>query len=274
VSVPKGLLIDLDGVIYEDDSPIAGAAGALEWIRSRHIPHVFLTNTTSVPRRALREKLAHAGIPIERDEQIVTPARAAMSWLRRNPRAPVALFVPHEVREDFAHLELIAEDAHAGAAAVVFGDLGEGWTFAALNRALRLLLADPQSVLIALGTTRFWLARDGLRLDVGPFVAAMESATGREALVLGKPAPMFFDLALTELGCSAAEAMMIGDDLLTDIGGAQRIGARGMLVRTGKFRVVGLSSSATVRPDVLLDSIAQLPAWWSDSLSRHRERIE
>ena len=78
--------------------------------------------------------------------------------------------------------------------------------------------------------------------------------------MLGKPAPPFFATALSILGCAPEEAVMIGDDVVGDVGGAQRAGLGGVLVRTGKFRPTDLDGY--VHPDAVLDSIAALPAWW------------
>jgi phospholysine phosphohistidine inorganic pyrophosphate phosphatase len=259
VTIARALLIDLDGVIYQDEEPIAGAPEALAWVRSQAIAHAFVTNTTSRPRAALVEKLGRLGVPAT-DEQIITPAVVAADWLRREACIPAALFVPASTQLDFAGVPALTDTAESGAAGVVVGDLGSGWTFAALNRAFRLLMANPSAVLIALGTTRYWRAADGLRLDAGPFVAALEQATGRRALVLGKPAPQFFDTAARALGCRLAETVMIGDDIAADVRGSQDAGMRGVLVRTGKFREADLTSDT--RPDGVLPSFADLPEWW------------
>jgi HAD superfamily hydrolase (TIGR01458 family) len=141
----------------------------------------------------------------------------------------------------------------------VIGDYAERWTFASLNRAFRCLMADPPPALVALGMTRYWQAEDGLRLDTGPFVAALEYATGRQAIVLGKPAKPFFDSALEQLGVSAAAACMIGDDIRGDIGGAQAAGIRAILVQTGKFRPADLDGD--IEPAAVLPSFAGLRGW-------------
>ena len=90
--------------------------------------------------------------------------------------------------------------------------------------------------LIALQKNRYWETSEGLSLDAGPFVSALEYATGREAEVVGKPSPAFFELALGELGVSADRAAMVGDDVEADVGGAMDAGLAGILVRTGKYR--------------------------------------
>jgi HAD superfamily hydrolase (TIGR01458 family) len=137
--------------------------------------------------------------------------------------------------------------------------MGEAWDYRALNRAFRLLQANPEATLIALGMTRFWRAQDGIRLDAGPFVAALEFATGRKALVLGKPAEPFFRAAAERLGLPAREIVMVGDDIETDIAGSQKAGLKSVLLCTGKFRPSDLERGIT--PDAVLSSIADLPKW-------------
>jgi phospholysine phosphohistidine inorganic pyrophosphate phosphatase len=255
----RALLIDLDGVVYQDEQPIAGAAEALSWLRERSLPHAFLTNTTSCSRQDLTAKLARLGVPAAQ-EQIVTPAVAAAGWLRAHAPGAAALFIPAATRTDFAGVPALDDDAESGASSVVLGDLGTGWNFQTLNRAFRLLMDNPAAPLIALGMTRYWRAADGLRMDVGPFVAALELATSTRSVVLGKPAPAFFQTALGALDCAPAEAVMIGDDVVADVGGAQQAGMRAILVRTGKFRSADLDIAP--RADAVLDSIADLPGWW------------
>lgn len=256
----RSALIDLDGVVYKGSEPIAGAAEAIAWLIDNGIPHLFLTNTTSRPRQALVDKLEGLGIRVDA-AAILTPPVAAARWLRAKAPGPAALFVPSATRSEFSGIDQLDEVAEAGASSVVLGDLGEGWTFGVLNRAFRLLMNEPTAVLVALGMTRYWRAADGLRLDVAPFCKALEHATGRAAVVLGKPAAAFFATALSMLASVAGETVMIGDDIVGDVGGAQAAGMRGILVRTGKFRPEDLEGS--VRPDAVLDSIADLPAWWA-----------
>jgi HAD superfamily hydrolase (TIGR01458 family) len=245
-----GVLFDMDGVVYNSETLIPGAPETLAWLRARGVPHLFVTNTTSRGRRVLLQKLAAFGIPAT-EEQILTPCVAARGYMQGAGAA--ALFVPAKAHEEFAGCQVLAEDQETGARWVVVGDLGEGWSFAALNRAFRLLQSSPESELIALGLTRFWQAADGLRLDTAPFVAALECAVGRKAVVMGKPAPAFFDAAVRRLGVAKESVLMVGDDVRIDVGGAQQAGLRGALVKTGKYRDGDLRGAVT--PDFLLDSI-------------------
>jgi HAD superfamily hydrolase (TIGR01458 family) len=257
----RGVLLDLDGVLYVGDEPLPGSAAVVDWLAGEGIPYRFLTNTTSRPRQALVDKLAGMGVTTATD-QILTPAVAAVAWLRRRGIEHPALFVPGETAEEFADLDPVAHTADHGAGAVVVGDLGPGWDFATLNRAFRLLMSDTAPPLLALGLTRYWRASDGLRLDAGPFVRALEYAAGRAAVVLGKPDPAFYGTAVDALACAALDqVVMVGDDVRADVQGAQRAGLTGVLVRTGKFSASDLTGD--VSPDAVIDSIADLPRWWT-----------
>jgi len=250
----------MDGVLYNADELISGAVEAIAWVRAQGIPHLFVTNTTSRSRAALAEKLIAFGIPAQ-DEEILTPPVAAAHWLRTRHAENIALFVRPSARSEFAGLQCVADDAERGASFVILGDLGDLWDYRTLNRAFRLLHHNPDAELIALGMTRYWMAADGISLDVAPFVAALEHATGRKALVFGKPATHFFQAAIQKLGLPASEVVMIGDDIETDIGGARTAGLKTALVRTGKFRPADLQHAT--QPDLVLASIADLPNSWS-----------
>jgi HAD superfamily hydrolase (TIGR01458 family) len=255
----RAALFDMDGVLYNAEDPIPGAAEALQWFRAQAIPHLFATNTSSRGADALAQKLARFGISAE-PNTILTPCEVAADWLRAHADGPAALFVLPAAREAFHGVAQIPADAESGARYIVIGDLGAAWDFATLNRAFRLLHSDPDATLIALGMTRFWKGPSGISLDVAPFVAALEHATGRKPLVFGKPAAAFFEGAAQRLGIEPSDILMVGDDIHTDIAAAQAAGMKGVLVRTGKFRPSDLSG--TVQPDVVLDSVADLPSYW------------
>ncbi len=255
----RAILFDMDGVLYNSEEPIPGAAETLVWLRERQIPYLFVTNTTSRGRDALTEKLARFGIPANPNE-IMTPCEAAADWLHSQDAGSVALFLRPAARGAFEGLDCLPDNAESGARYVVIGDLGSAWDFQTLNRAFRLLHADPDAALIALGMTRYWKAPDGISMDVAPFVAALENASAREALVFGKPAAAFFHAAAGRLSVAAGEILMVGDDIESDIAGAQSAGMQAALVRTGKF--LSLDLDGPVKPDAVFDSVADLADWW------------
>jgi HAD superfamily hydrolase (TIGR01458 family) len=246
------VLLDLDGVLYVEDAPIPGALEAVAALRDRGLELRFVTNTTSRPRRDILARLERLGMPVPANE-LITPARLAVDHCLATGRLRALLLMHDEVKADLAGLETVGEDADV----VVVGDLGEGFDYAVLNHAFRELLGGAE--LVALQKNRYWRTPDGLSLDVGPFVAALEYASGRDAVVVGKPAPAFFATVLAGLGVDPDDAVMVGDDVESDVGGALRAGLSGVLVRTGKYRADAVAASG-IEPTATVDSIAEVPA--------------
>jgi HAD superfamily hydrolase (TIGR01458 family) len=247
----EGLLLDLSGVIYVQDEAVPGAAEALESLRGDGIPIRLVTNTTMRPRRSILERLERLGLPADADE-LITPATLAASRCAEAGYDSVSLVVLDELREDLEGLKQRGESVDA----VIVGDLGEGWDYEVLNRVFRQVMDG--AALIALQKNRYWETAEGLSLDAGPFVAALEYASGNEAEVVGKPSPAFFELALRELGVPAEHAAMVGDDVEADVGGAIDAGLAGILVRTGKYRE-DLVRESGIDPTATVDSIADVP---------------
>ena len=255
------ILFDLDGVLYESDKPIDGAADTINWFNENNIPHLFLTNTTSKSRQELVTKLAGFGIQ-SKQEDFLTPPVAAIQWLLSNNLKNIALFVPETTKEEFSDFNLV-NDESSRVDAVVIGDLGEQWTFDIMNQVFRTLIDNPNAKLIALGMTRYWRTASGLQLDVGPMIKAFEYATGLSAVVTGKPAKEFFQAAVILLR-DEDNIVMIGDDIRGDIEASQHAGLKAILVRTGKYSESDLEIG--ISPDAMLDSIAALPGWWQSNM--------
>jgi HAD superfamily hydrolase (TIGR01458 family) len=247
----EGLLLDLSGVVYVQDEAVPGAAEALRWLRDRGVPIRLVTNTTMRPRRLILERLEGLGLEADPSE-LLTPAALAARRCAEAGYESVSLVVLDDLREDLEGLEEKGDSVEA----VVVGDLGDRWDYNVLNQAFRRLMDGAD--LIALQKNRYWETSEGLSLDAGPFVSALEYATGREAEVVGKPSPAFFELALGELGVSADRAAMVGDDVEADVGGALDAGLAGILVRTGKYRE-DLVRESGIEPTATVDSIADVP---------------
>jgi HAD superfamily hydrolase (TIGR01458 family) len=247
---PFGLLLDIDGVLYVGGEPIAGAHEAFARLRATSADVRLVTNTTSRSRREVFEQLRDLDFDVALEE-VLTPAAMAVSHCRERGYESVAVLVSDRLREDLEELE--SSPAGDTVEAVILGDLGEGFTPEVLNGAFRLLMDGAE--LVALQHNRYWRREDGLALDVGAYAAALEYASGREAIVVGKPAEEFFRAAMADMGLE--QAVMVGDDVEADVGGAMAAGLPGVLVRTGKFRHDALT--ARVTPTAIVDSIADVP---------------
>jgi len=246
----KGLLIDLDGVIYNDSELIPGAKDAIYWLRNRNIPFRFITNTTMKSRMTLKQKLQSFGIEAE-PEEIYTTVYAAVRYIRKSGKEKCHLLVMDDAKKEFHEFNLEAENPDF----VVVGDLGEDLSFGTVNTAFQKLLSGAE--LIALQKNRYWLSDKGYTMDAGALVAMLEFAAGKKGQIIGKPSPHFFALALNDLNIEAENVVMIGDDIESDILGAYRIGMRGVLVKTGKFLPTDLERK-DVKPWKTIDNIGDL----------------
>jgi HAD superfamily hydrolase (TIGR01458 family) len=247
------VLLDIDGVLHVGDRPIEGAARALAQLREIGGGVRLLTNTTSRSRRQIVAELGRLGFELDAQE-VLTPAALAVRYCRERGHRSVALLVGEALREDLLELEQVSGDTAVDA--VVIGDLGDGFTAPVLNRAFRQLLDGAE--LVALQHNRYWQRGDGLVLDVGAYAAALEYGAGKEAVVVGKPAAAFFMAALADLDARPVDAVMVGDDIEADVGGAIACGIQGVLVRTGKYREE-IADGSAVRPTAVVDSIADVP---------------
>jgi len=245
----KGLLLDLQGVLYIDGEPIAGARDAVTAIRRSGLAVRFLTNTTTRPRREIASRMASMGFDVD-VSQVFTPGIAAAALLRKDGITRIHLAAEDALAEDFEGFDLAPDRPDA----VVMGDLHTRFDFETLNRIFGETRNGAR--LIALHKNRYCRRGGEIALDLGPFVAAVEYAAGVEATLVGKPNAAFFRLALGELGCTAEDAMMVGDDPFSDIDGAAAVGMQTAQVRTGKFAA---GESGATRPTVAVDSIADLP---------------
>ena len=240
----EGLLVDLDGTLYVGDEPVQGASEALERLKTAGVEIRYVTNTTREPRSAVRDRLSSLGFDI-REEEIFTPARAAARLIGARTCFPL---VADSLQEDLGGVNLTCEAPDF----VLVGDIGEDFDYVRLDQAFRLLMDGAE--LLALQKNRYWRTESGLSLDAGPFVVALEYASGKTATVVGKPEESFFRLALSDMGLEAGRVAMVGDDPESDVAGAQAAGLLGIQVKTGKCR-----PGEDREVDLTVESFAGLP---------------
>jgi HAD superfamily hydrolase (TIGR01458 family) len=247
----KGMLFDLDGVLYIDSKAIEGAIVAVEKIRASGILCRFITNTSTLSLASLQQKINALGFSISANEIISAP-QATVLYLNRQHKPNCLLLLAEDVKKDFKDFNQldIAPDY------IVVGDIGNLWSYSLLNQAFNHLMNGAK--LIAIHKNRYWQTEHGLQMDIGGFVDALEYASGVKAMIIGKPSPDFFQIALDDMRLKSSEVAIIGDDIDADIGGGQLVGLKGLLVKTGKYRQNYVAASA-VKPDLIISSIKDLP---------------
>jgi HAD superfamily hydrolase (TIGR01458 family) len=198
----------------------------------------------------MHQKLVDFGLPIE-PEECFGVIRAAQAFLRKLGKPRCYFLLTDDPLADFA--EFATEDKNPDI--VLVGDVGKVWDYALMQKVFEMIMNGSR--LVALHKGKFWQTEKGLQMDLGAFVAGLEYVTKTTATVLGKPNREMFQLALDDMGLSASDALMVGDDLDNDIAGAQGCGLKGVLVRTGKFRE-DIFARSPVKPDLVIDSLDDL----------------
>ncbi len=230
---PIAVLLDMDGVLYHGDHALADAAAFLEWLRP--IPHAYITNN---PIRTPAEVAAHfvaIGLPAPDTDRIVTSAQACADWLQRQEPG-FRYFAVGAGGLDAALREVGTADSER-AGFVVVGE-GSGLDFEQLSigvnlilqRGARLVVTNPDTSVDAWRDGAHWVLPGG-----GALVAPFAVATGQRPLVIGKPEPLLYQMAIQRLGIPARQCLMVGDRPDTDIAGATALGLWTALVRSGRF---------------------------------------
>ena len=247
---PKAFLIDLDGTLYFKGEPCPGAIETVDYLRQEKYQLRFLTNTTAKTPKMLHAQMQALGFDIYENE-IFNATYACLLYLRAQPEASCHFMVDDAVKAFFKEIPTNNDAPDF----VVVGDYGERFDFHALNHAFRLLIDGAE--LIALQKGLYWFSPEGIRLDCGAFVTLLETAAGKTARVMGKPSEMFFKTVLNNLQLAPKEVVVVGDDITSDIVGAERMKMRSILVKTGKFKPNQLENPVA-KPTWVLDSVSAL----------------
>ncbi|MEU6064077.1 MULTISPECIES: TIGR01458 family HAD-type hydrolase [Streptomyces] len=251
----RAVLIDIDGVLTVSWQPLPGTVEALREIRAAGLGVALVTNTTSRTRASIAETLTEAGFEVRAEDVLTAPSVTAAHLAEHFPGARCALLNSGDIAEDLAGITLVDGDTVPDV--VVVGGAGPEFGYVALNRAFGHLQRGAR--LVAMHRNLYWRTDEGLQLDTGAFLVGLEKAARVEAEVTGKPSPAFFGAALARLGVGADQALMVGDDIESDVLAAQRAGITGVLVKTGKY-LPETHEKANGTPDHVLDSFADLPA--------------
>lgn len=234
------VLIDFDGVIRLGQKPAPGVKEFLKFLYLEQIPSCIISNSTLLSGEGIKEWLGKKQLPS--GMEAMTSVDAALNYVKENYKR-VSVYCSETIKEKFYEFR---DDRNPEA--VLIGDNGRNWSFEMINQIFTKVFNGAD--LLAMHMNRYWYPDDEeLVMDAGGFIRAIEYSTGKKAILMGKPSPVYFQSALSMLGLSKEiEFIMIGDDLETDIIGAQNCGGKGLLVYTGKTKFT-LNNDAKPKPD-------------------------
>jgi 4-nitrophenyl phosphatase len=263
----KAVIFDLDGVLYRGDQPLPGAIAVVDRLHRGGMRVLYATNNSTRTRQEYVDRLRGFGFPCEIDD-VITSAWATARYLQLKRLRPTD---PLVVGMDGLRVELrdagVLEREHAvprpftrasGAPAdMVIVGLHQSVTYDDLAEAQRALVAGAP--FIAANKDIAYPVEGGRLLPgAGAIVAALETATGRVAVCVGKPEPFMFQEALRRARASGAEAVVVGDSVQTDVLAAHRVGATGVLITTGVTSETAAMSGDGIRADSVISSLDEL----------------
>ena len=250
----RGWLFDLDGTIYLGDALIWGADEVVQSLRDAGRRVAFLSNKPLQTREDYAHKLTGLGIPATADDVINYSLVLARHLATLDPGAP--LFVigePPLVTELRAHGFEVRRDHRVRWVVIAFD---RTFDYAKLHTALQAVRGGAR--LIATNPDRTCPTAEGEIPDCAGMMAAVEAVTGETVeIVVGKPSPIILEVALARLSVTAADCVIVGDRLETDIVMGKRHGLTTVLVLSGITRA-GDPRIAEIGPDAVLPSVREL----------------
>jgi len=262
----KGVLLDLDGTLYHGTRMIPGADRLMEMLTRNNIPFRYVTNNSSLSPGAFASRLRGMGLPAQAQDVCTSSGAAAKYVAERRAGAKVFIIGESGLRE--AAMEAGLQPVEDGADVVLQG-IDRELTYAKIARAVDQLLAGAESVMT--NPDLLLPSEHGLMPGAGSIGAMLQAASGKEPIVIGKPSPILMNYALERLGVQAADTLVVGDNLATDIGAGIAAGCGTALVLTGLTTADNMehyAAKAGCRPGVVCADLDALCSYISERIGQ------
>jgi len=223
-------IIDMDGVLYRGNRKIDGADRFIEFLQKKKIPFVLATNNSTRTRDMYVEKLRNMGINVDRNK-IITSAYVTAEILKKERERAMALIVGEiGIFEEIRRIGWKTLDYREwkDAEYVIVG-MDTTLTYEKLKAGC--LAINKGAKFVATNDDRNFPSEEGLIPGAGSMVAALETATGKKARVMGKPNEPYVSVIKSILG--SRELWVVGDRIETDMAMADKLGAKKILVLSG-----------------------------------------
>jgi len=258
----RGVVMDVDGVLWRGDEPISGAAEFIAFLQSRGIPFALATNNSNKSPEDYQIKLEALKLGQLDVDQIVTSGRATASYMKQHYPAGTRIHVlgGDGLRLLMQRAGMILTDEPPCAAVVVGIDFSLNYEKVRKANALVRGGAD----FIGTNADATFPMPDGPAPGAGSILAMLATASGKKPVVIGKPNAAMYQAALDVIGTTADETLMVGDRIDTDIDGAQALGLKGALVLTG-VSTRAEAEAAQRPPDIVINSLNELISQWQQA---------
>jgi len=244
----KPILIDLDGVLKLGNSPAPDVNEFFDFVKENKIPACILSNSTLRTGELVREFFTSQNI--ELTIPAITAFDAALSFVKKNYKRIQVYCRKYLIH----HFDRMIDEENPEA--IVIGDIEDKWNYQIVNDIFKKVFAGAD--LVAMHKNKYWNPAGELLIDTGAFITGIEFASGKEAILIGKPSPHYFKAALSSINSKMENGFfMIGDDIENDIKATQDIGGKGILIYTGKTKFP-LDKSINIKPDFEAHSLKEV----------------
>ncbi|PZD93662.1 TIGR01457 family HAD-type hydrolase [Paenibacillus sambharensis] len=260
-ALPQGLLIDLDGTLFHGPVMIDGADRFIRLLKELELPYLFVTNNSSASPETVAGRMQAMGIPAEPDD-VCTSAQGAAAYIAgEKPGAKVAVIGEEGLLEAVRGAGLAVDYQSPD---YVLQGIDRQLTYDKVAEAVRLIRAGAGSIMT--NPDLLLPSEGGFIPGAGSIGAMIKAASAAEPVVIGKPSPILMNVALQRLGISAENALVIGDNLATDIAAGNNAGCRSLLVMTGitnRDNYETLRLQAGAEPDHICGDLHELISYIS-----------
>ena len=225
------VLLDLDGCVWVGDEATPCAVDAVAALRAAGKNVAFVTNDTQLGTEEYVRKLWRLGFQASLEE-VVTCGGALQFVLAERFTGGSAVVIGSDALHrhvEAAGMRIVNRTTFASRADVVVVAFHPQFDYDELREATQAALRG--AFLIGSNRDATFPAPDGLWPGSGAVIAAVETASGREVMTVGKPEPTLVRTALDRLG--PGRALMVGDRVDADLGAAHAAGIDGAIVLTG-----------------------------------------
>jgi HAD superfamily hydrolase (TIGR01458 family) len=244
----KPLLIDLDGVLKIGNSPAPDVNEFFNFINENKIPACILSNSTLRTGEQVKDFFSANGIVLS--IPVITAFDATLSFVKKNYKKVQVYCRDYLIH----HFEGMIDEENPEA--IVIGDIEDRWNYQIVNDIFKKVFAGAD--LVAMHKNKYWNPAGELLIDAGAFITGIEYSSNKEAILIGKPSPLYFKTALESIGVKIENGFyMIGDDIENDTKAAQDIGGKGILIYTGKTKFP-LETNSNIKPDFEVHSLKEV----------------
>ncbi len=270
----RAAVFDMDGVLWEGHRALNGLTDVFDWLHGQRIPYVLATNNSSKTPADYVAKLAGMGVHGVDESRIVTSSIATAAYLAKRYPAGTKVHVlgMEGIRRALADAGFDVDD-RAPEVEIVVSGIDFELTYEKLKQATLRLQGD--AAFYCTNPDKTFPSTEGIIPGAGSLLAALETASGRTATVIGKPNAPMFEIALERLGTAPSETLMVGDRLDTDIAGGLAMGMPTALLFSG-VTVPEMLVTSPIQPDVAYEDMPSLlrawagDAWWLEQRKRKR----